>query len=927
LTNLLLLLSSNSMKSTRLLRLASAIALAPTLVLAAPPINDKVSKAITLTGTTGDISSTNDEATLEDAIGEPTFGIEPDYISRIGTTVWYSFTPPETGWLEVQMDATNSNGGVPVVAPFTVYPRYFQEDSSTGYFEPVSNRNFRIIPCTKGVVRKLQFDTFNDGNFRPGTFGFSYRFVAGAGFKVEGAPLAGTNPHAWRENQGPITITVVRTASTEGTATVDYELLNGTADGATDLASGGSPLTGTLTFAPGEGRKVLSFPITNDAQAEGAETFSFILKNPSEGNTVLARVTPIVIEDDEGTIANDNFADAIVLSGNSDVKDFLLIPATREAGEPGTLNRTLWYRWTAPSNGVVTLVTGAIGGTGQAVFTGSALSNLVQVRPVVTYGEPHEVDLGGYPADGQLTLQYVVQAGTTYQIAVPYWDPSQNFGGTGSITLTHNSVDAGDNTFSVAAVRLAQRNYSALESDGKVTVKLMRSGNTTGKTNVTFQTANSPFGLYNAADNLDYQSVNQTVTFAPGETEKLVEVTITPDTKKEGIEEFEVILSSNQPNCPIDAYERATVLIVDGKKLPVEIQFTATINNGALVPQNGPGGEGTISVKMTSSGAFTGTLIRDGVKSSLKGQLPPLTTGVFSDSTEQTLNITRKNLPSLVVTVRYSIQNNSGIGAISGTVSDGVMGSTFACNANLFFDNTIPAGPFTAELTPAPSAPIQAPGFLAFNVVKFGGFKLIGGLPDGTKVSASGYLTFVGEDRATNKPIHDLAFSTPLYKKKGHLTGRMHVTFPGDPSATPAIGDGTGSIRWAHPVVKTGPVLTAFGTILTPRISRYNVPKGAPVLPVVAPSALALDFTGGGNPAATVAGTLGLKNIVAFPLATAGKPSVKFDAKTGIFTGKYTPAGALKPLPFSGVLIRNRGDGIGYFINGTNVGTVKISTP
>ncbi len=903
------------------------LCLASTLALAASPVNDKLSKAITLTGTSGDINSTNDEATLEDSIGETTNGIAPDYISRLGATVWYSFTPPETGWLEVRMDTANSGGGVPTVSPFIVFPRYFQEDEAFGYFEPVSNRNFRIIPCTKGIIRKLQFDTRNDGNFLLGTFNFSYRFIAGGGFKVEGAPLAGANPHAWRENQGPITITVVRTASTEGTATVEYELQNGTADGATDLTVGSNPLTGTLTFAPGEGRKTLSFPINNDAVAEGAETFSFILKNPSDGNTVLARATPIVIESDEGNIANDNFADAIVLGGNSDVKDFLLVPATREAGEPGTLDRTLWYRWTAPSTGVVTLQTQAFGGTGQAVFTGSAIGNLVQIRPATTNDEPHVIDPGGYASDGQLILQYVVQSGITYQIAVPYWDPAQNFGGTGNITLTHHSVDAGDNTFSVAAVRLSQRNYSALESAGKVTVKLLRSGNTTGKTNVTLQTADSTFGFYSAADTSDYTSVNQTVTFLAGEIEKLVEMTIAPDTEKEGIEEFLVSITSNQANCPIDAYGSATVLIVDGKKLPVEAPFTTANNNGFLVPQSGPGGEGTISVKMTSSGAFTGTLIRDGLKSTLQGALPALTTGFFSDSSEQTLNVTRKNLPNLVVTVRYSIQNYSGIGAISGTVSDGVTNSTYSCNVNLFFLTTIPAGPFTAELTPDAGAPIQVPGFLAFNVGKFGSTKIVGGLPDGTKVTGSGHLTFVGDDPATGKPFHDLAFSTPLYKKKGHLTGRMHVTYPGDAAATPAIGDGTGSIRWLHPAVTTGPVLTAFGTTLTPRISRYNVAKGAPVLPVVAPRALALDFTGGGNPAATVAGTLDLKNIVTFPPLTAGKPSVKFDAKTGIFTGKYTPAGATKPLPFTGVVIRNRGNASGYFINGTNVGKVEISTP
>lgn len=86
-----------------------------------------------------------------------------------------------------------------------------------------------------------------------------------------------------------------------------------------------------------------------------------------------------------GAPANDNFANAQVLNGlgpanvqanNND--------ASSEAGEPlyGALNKTVWFRWTAPANLSMTFETqqgGTLADTIMGVFTGSSVNALTRV--------------------------------------------------------------------------------------------------------------------------------------------------------------------------------------------------------------------------------------------------------------------------------------------------------------------------------------------------------------------------------------------------------------------------------------------------------------------------------------------------------------------------------------------------------------------
>jgi hypothetical protein len=116
--------------------------------------------------------------------------------------------------------------------------------------------------------------------------------------------------------------------------------------------------------------------------------------------------------------ANDNFANAQTISGASATLTATNALATRESGEPDHLpsggslgENTVWYNWTAPSSGQVTMDTCTSSfDTTLAVYTGSALSTLSQVGS--------DDDSCDTPNGFASRLSFNATAGQTYRIAV-----------------------------------------------------------------------------------------------------------------------------------------------------------------------------------------------------------------------------------------------------------------------------------------------------------------------------------------------------------------------------------------------------------------------------------------------------------------------------------------------------------------------------
>lgn len=110
------------------------------------------------------------------------------------------------------------------------------------------------------------------------------------------------------EAGGPVTVTVTRSGgSLGGPVTVDYA----TADGSATAGSDYTPVTGTLTFGPGETSKSFTVPVLNDSIHESDESFRVVLSNPAGGAALgsPANATVTIADDDpdlSSTPANPN---------------------------------------------------------------------------------------------------------------------------------------------------------------------------------------------------------------------------------------------------------------------------------------------------------------------------------------------------------------------------------------------------------------------------------------------------------------------------------------------------------------------------------------------------------------------------------------------------------------------------------------------
>ncbi len=134
-----------------------------------------------------------------------------------------------------------------------------------------------------------------------------------------------------------------------------------------------------------------------------------------------------------GPPANDLFANASFLIGNSGTTSGSNAGAAFESGEPNPRlgGASVWYRWTAPTTGFVEfLVQGNNFDTLCAVYSGSSVSSLTEIAS-------NDDDL---PADQTMTsskLRFACVSGTNYQIAVDGFQ-----GQNGTVTLSWNPITA-----------------------------------------------------------------------------------------------------------------------------------------------------------------------------------------------------------------------------------------------------------------------------------------------------------------------------------------------------------------------------------------------------------------------------------------------------------------------------------------------------
>lgn len=335
--------------------------------------------------------------------------------------------------------------------------------------------------------------------------------------------------------------------------TVEYRTGNGTALAGADYEAA----TGTLTFAPGETAKQIHVDVIGDTVAEADERFTVTLLTPTGATIADGEAT--------GTLLNDDTA-APAPSGDS-------------------LALSVTSNWGAGFTGAMTLKpVAALNGWTVEFDAAFDISNIWNAEIVSHVGDHYVIRNaswnGKVAAGGTVSFGFQASPGGAAIVAEDF-------------TVNGSPAGGGADPAPVLPT-LAIADASVSEGDDgtaslSFTVTLSKAA--TSAVSVAYASANGT-----AVAGQDYQAVSGTLTFAAGETSKVIRVPVTGDTVVEGNEALTLTLSA--PSGATLADGTATGTIVNDDVAPPPMVSVS----GTTVTEGDAGGGGVAEGWFSTSG-------------------------------------------------------------------------------------------------------------------------------------------------------------------------------------------------------------------------------------------------------------------------------------------------------------------------------------
>ena len=314
-----------------------------------------------------------------------------------------------------------------------------------------------------------------------------------------------------------LTFTVTLSQAATAPVSVHYATVDGTAKAGTDY----SAASGTLTFAAGETSKTIRVTVIGDTTVEPNETFALRLSAAS--GATIARATAT------GTIINDG-----------------------QAPSDASLAYVVTSNWGTGFIGSMTVTAGSASLSGWTVeFDSSAAITGIWSAEIVSHvGTHYVVRNAAWNSD--------VAAGKSVTFGFQATPGSGGTSASGFIINGHDAGTPGLPSLSVANASVNEGNSGT--HDLAFTIAL--SAASTAPVTVAYGTANGT-----ATAGSDYTAASGTLTFAPGETSKVVHVQVSGDTAVEANETLRFNLSA--PSGATIADGTATGTIVNDDTLPL----------------------------------------------------------------------------------------------------------------------------------------------------------------------------------------------------------------------------------------------------------------------------------------------------------------------------------------------------------------------
>jgi subtilisin family serine protease len=325
-----------------------------------------------------------------------------------------------------------------------------------------------------------------------------------------------------------LTIAVVRGGPLDGTVTVDYASVAGSATAGTDYTD----VSGTLTFGPGATSRTFTVPLRTDTVFETSESVAVRLSNPI------------------GALLGPRDTAAITIADNDPLGAIRFSAATYAVGEKA---------------GTATITVLRTGGTASEVTVDYATvpggTAVVDTDYMTTSGT---LTFGAGQASRTFTVTVLDdnldEPNKTVNLQLSNQGPAGTSLGTPSaavLSITDDDVP-GVIGFSAAA-------FSVAES-GNAMIRVNRTGTAGG---VTVQL----IAFEGSAESGDYTFPTQTLTFQPGETSKPVTIPIQNDSFREGNETLRLVLSNPTGGATL-GIQQAVLTIIDDE-LGATVQFSA----------------------------------------------------------------------------------------------------------------------------------------------------------------------------------------------------------------------------------------------------------------------------------------------------------------------------------------------------------------
>lgn len=362
-----------------------------------------------------------------------------------------------------------------------------------------------------------------------------------------------------------------------------------------------------------------------------------------------------------------------------------------------------------------------------------------------------------------------------------------------------------------------------------------------------------------------------------------------------------------------DCAPRSCTLMVAGKSVvltqspPAPQPIAGGLFNGLFMrsitsnPAPAHQNSGHFTLKLSKGTAFSGKLSFEGASHSFRGQL---------DSLGRTnLVVVRKGKSSLQVELAL---NPCGNEQLTGTVSDGNWSVPLVADRVVFHRTSNPcpwAGSYTFAISGHTDS-LALPGGLGWATLTIGAdgkVKVSGKLAEGTALSLSSAVSSEGWS----------PWYRSLYRKGGSVVGWVKVV------SIPASHI-SGELLWTKPDLGGyggNYYPSGFASTVTVYGKKYNAPARGERVLGWENGMLYLDQ---GNLPALMTFPFTLQSNNAVVNQSPATLKLSLNTAKGTFSGSVTPPGERRSIKFAGILVRQDGEGYGYFLGTNQSGSVGL---